>query len=187
VCLVTDGRCVLAEVSRVLGDRWPMCLGRSFSCAWWPMADVPWPLQGVSRVVGDRWPMCLGRSSRVLGDRWPMCVAPFRKFPVCWVTDGRCALAEVPRVCGDRWPMCIGRCVPVCLVTDGQCALAEVSRVLGDRWPMCLGRNFLWSQLECDTPQRFLGASRSPVATGLDLGMLGRGWPVGEAQEHQGE
>jgi len=27
VCLVTDGRCALAEVSRVCGDRWPMCLG----------------------------------------------------------------------------------------------------------------------------------------------------------------
>jgi len=54
MCLVTDGRCALAkvsrafgdrvrgvsvadvwllhEVSRVLGDRWPMCLGRSVPC-----------------------------------------------------------------------------------------------------------------------------------------------------------
>jgi len=49
VCLVaaTDGRCALAKVSNVIGrcDRWPMCLGRSFPCAWSlrPMADVHWP------------------------------------------------------------------------------------------------------------------------------------------------
>jgi len=62
VCLVTDGGCVLAEASRVLGDqwlmydRWPMCLGRSFSCAWWPMAEVSHVLglTPLSRVLGDR-------------------------------------------------------------------------------------------------------------------------------------
>jgi len=32
--VLTDGRCVLAKVSRVLDDRWSMCLGRSFPCAW---------------------------------------------------------------------------------------------------------------------------------------------------------
>ena len=42
VCLVTDGRCVLAEVSRVFSDR-----VRGVS-----VADV-WPLQEVSRVLGD--------------------------------------------------------------------------------------------------------------------------------------
>jgi len=66
MCVVTDGRCVLAEVSRVLGrcDRWPMCLGQSFPC-------------------GDRWPMCVGpclvtdgrcvlaEVSRVCGGRVP--------------------------------------------------------------------------------------------------------------------
>jgi len=51
MCLVTDGRCVSAGVSRVFGDRVRGVLG----------VDV-WPLQGVSRVLGDRWPMCLGRS-----------------------------------------------------------------------------------------------------------------------------
>ena len=44
-CLVTDGRCVSAEVSCVL-----------------TVADVHWPLQEVSRVLGDRWPMYIGRS-----------------------------------------------------------------------------------------------------------------------------
>ena len=55
----------LQEVSRVLGDQWPMCLGQS------------------SRVLGDQWPMCLGRSFPCV---WrPMSDVSWPKFPVCLV------------------------------------------------------------------------------------------------------
>jgi len=105
VCLATDGGCVLAEVSRVLGDRWPMCLGRSFPCAWWPMTEV-------SRVLGDQWPMCLDRSFPCAWSLRPMADVSWPTFPVCLVTDGGCVLAETSRVLGDRWPMCLGRSFP---------------------------------------------------------------------------
>ena len=61
VCLVTDGRCVLAEVSRLFGDRSRRCgrcalaeVSRLFGdrVRGVSVADV-WPLQQVSRVLGD--------------------------------------------------------------------------------------------------------------------------------------